>query len=578
VEALETIELLSWASVPPAAIAPPANSPPSIYLNGVTLSAAGGASGSGINIQGEIDYYQFTATRSGTYVFAAVSPGHALNTVIAVYDSSGHRVASNDNVAPGDTNSETSVTLTAGKRYSFGVTNELSNATHGRYNWSIAGPALAGFQSAIESRAHALGLGFTGARVSGLEAVADGYRIRYANGDVFDSAATGVRSDHGAIRDEYNAIASETDVNGKVVQNVLGMPTSDEKDVPGVPGARMNTFEGGAIYWSPATGPHVVYGATAAKFNALGGAAGFGLPTSDEASLGGDPPNVRVTNFRNAAGIYASSIYLSPAAGVHAVHGAIGAEYTAGLLGQTGGNGVSVRKTLGAPTSDEMNVPGAPGARMNTFQGGAIYWSPATGAHVVYSGIGGLYNSLGGAASFLGLPTSDEQGPSSSRYTFFQHGKIVWTPQGGAKAVQAVSQMSFGTGGFNFGSGITDVPVQGSAHLDLFADGTYHFTGHLHDSGILSYRDSLAIGIKGSSGVLYVFVHQGHMAGPLEPGSSSDNWDYTGNSPQLAALWTDIEGGQFYWGAHVNSGLDQLIIELVDVALVVLPVNTIVSI
>ena len=254
---------MSWASVPPALIAPPVNSPPSSYLNGETLSAAGGASGAGININGEIDYYQFTATRSGTDVFTAVSPGHTLNTVIAVYDSSGHRLASNDNVAPGDTNSETSVTLTAGKRYSFGVTNELSNSTHGRYNWSIAGPALAGFQSAIESRARALGLGFTGTGVSGLEAVADGYRIRYANGDVFDSAATGVRSDHGAIRDEYNAIASETDVNRKGRPEPAGdAHQRDEKDVPGVPAAPDRTrSEGGAIYWSAATGPHVaVYG------------------------------------------------------------------------------------------------------------------------------------------------------------------------------------------------------------------------------------------------------------------------------------------------------------------------------
>ena len=355
------------------------------------------------------------------------------------------------------------------------------------------------------------------------------------------------------------------------------MPTSDEKDVPGVPGARMNTFEGGAIYWSAATGPHVVYGATAARFNALGGAAGFGLPTSDEANMG-DPPGVRFTNFRNAAGIYVSSIYLSPATGAHAVVGAIGAEYTAGLLGQTGGNGVSVRKTLGAPTSDEMNVPGVPGARMNTFQGGAIYWSPATGAHVVYGGIGTLYNSLGGASSSLGLPTSDEQGPSSSRYTFFQHGKILWTPQGGAKAVQAVSQMSFNPGGFNFGNGITDVRVAGTAHIDLFADGTYHFVGHLHNSGIPSYNDSFAIGIKSTSGVLYVFTHTGHMAGLLASGSSSDNWDVTGHSTRLAAAWTDVEGGQFYWRAHVDSDLNGLIIELGTLAGVVLPIDTVVLI
>ena len=73
---------------------------------------------------------------------------------------------------------------------------------------------------------------------------------------------------------------------------------------------------------------------------------------------------------------------------------------------------------------------------MNTFQGGTIYWSPATGAHVVYGAIGGLYNSLGGPTSFLGLPISDELGIPGGRVSYFQNGrKIVWTPQGGAYAV-----------------------------------------------------------------------------------------------------------------------------------------------
>ena len=154
VEALETIELLSWASVPPALIAPPANSPPSSYLNGETLSAAGGASGAGININGEIDYYQFTATRSGTYVFDAVSPGHAMDTVIAVYDSSGNRLACNDDVARGDTNSKTSVTLTAGKRYSFQGSQNGTLQLHPRPVQLVdrRPGVLAGFQSAIESR------------------------------------------------------------------------------------------------------------------------------------------------------------------------------------------------------------------------------------------------------------------------------------------------------------------------------------------------------------------------------------------------------------------------------------------
>ena len=102
--------------------------------------------------------------------------------------------------------------------------------------------------------------------------------------------------------------------------------------------------------------------------------------------------------------------------------------------------------------------------------------------------------------------------------------------------------------------------------------------GHLHNSGIPSYNDSFAIGIKSTSGVLYVFTHTGHMAGFLTGGSRDDNWDVTGQSTRLAAAWTDVEGGQFYWRVHVDADLNGLIIELGTLAGVVLPIDTVVLI
>jgi hypothetical protein len=93
-----------------------------------------------------------------------------------------------------------------------------------------------------------------------------------------------------------------------------------------------------------------------------------------------------------------------------------------------------VQKDLGAPTSDEMNVPGVAG-RMNTFQGGTIYWSAGTGAHVVYGSTAAQYANLHGPTGSLGLPTGDEQAIIGGRFACFQNGDIGWTPQGGAYAV-----------------------------------------------------------------------------------------------------------------------------------------------
>jgi hypothetical protein len=69
-----------------------------------------------------------------------------------------------------------------------------------------------------------------------------------------------------AISVEYAHTAHETDAYGGNVQKDLGAATSGEINVPGVPGALMETFQGGAIYWSSSTGAHVVYGAIEAEY------------------------------------------------------------------------------------------------------------------------------------------------------------------------------------------------------------------------------------------------------------------------------------------------------------------------
>ena len=85
---------------------------------------------------------------------------------------------------------------------------------------------------------------------------------------------------------------------------------------------------------------------------------------------------------------------------------------------------------LGFPTTDEVYVAG--GAR-NTFTGGSVLWSGRTGAHVVIGGILAKYDSIGGPASDLGFPTSDEFAvPGGARSNFERTHYILWTPSTGA--------------------------------------------------------------------------------------------------------------------------------------------------
>jgi uncharacterized protein with LGFP repeats len=233
---------------------------------------------------------------------------------------------------------------------------------------------------------------------------------------------------YGAIGAEYAATAHEVGGNGEIVQSILGAPTSDEINVPGRIGAREETFQGGVIYWSPATGAHVLYGAIGAKYQSTGGPLANGLPITDEANAA-HVAGERVSFFQGDR-----AIYWTATTGAHVVYGAIEDKYLR-LDNERDFFGRDVKTLLGAPTSDEMPVPGVAGALMVTFQGGTIYWSQATGAHVVYGAIGEKYASIGGPSSILGLPTSDEQQFGNGRISHFQHGEIIWTPTGGARVI-----------------------------------------------------------------------------------------------------------------------------------------------
>jgi uncharacterized protein with LGFP repeats len=251
----------------------------------------------------------------------------------------------------------------------------------------------------------------------------------FEHGAIFWSSATGAHEIHGAIETEFFATANERGGNGEVVQSILCLPTSDEMNTPGGAG-RMNTFEGGNIYWGGGGGAHAVYGGILAKYLSAGGPASYGLPNSEEQDVPA-VPGERVSHFQGGR-----AIYWSAATGAHLVYGAIGTEYAKTAF-EHDAYGLNLQWVLGAPTSDEMRAPGGVG-RMNHFEHGNIYWGGGGGAHAVYGGILGKYLSIGGPHSFLGLPTSEEQDVPAvpgERVSHFQGGAIYWSEATGAHLV-----------------------------------------------------------------------------------------------------------------------------------------------
>ncbi|WP_369333702.1 LGFP repeat-containing protein, partial [Modestobacter altitudinis] len=145
---------------------------------------------------------------------------------------------------------------------------------------------------------------------------------------------------------------------------------------------------------------------------------GYGVPTTNELAT----PD-RVGRYNHFSG--GASIYWTPTTGAHAVQGRI-RDLWAQLGWETG--------SLGYPTSDEKATADGEG-RQNTFSNGAVVWAPAGGAHAVVGSIYKRYAELGGVASKLGYPTSNEVAATGGRASTFQHGKITWNATTGKTTV-----------------------------------------------------------------------------------------------------------------------------------------------
>ena len=155
--------------------------------------------------------------------------------------------------------------------------------------------------------------------------------------------------------------------------------------------------------------PNMTVGAIDAKYRALGGCNSFlGAALTEERKT---PDNVgRYNHFQGG------SIYWTPDTGAFEIHGAIRDKWAA--LGWE-------RSFLAYPITDETRTPDGVG-RFSHFQGGSIYWTPSTGAHVVYGKIRDKWEELGWERGALGYPTSDEYAVSGGRRSDFQRGKITW--------------------------------------------------------------------------------------------------------------------------------------------------------
>ncbi|MEV4344778.1 hypothetical protein AB0J83_09905 [Actinoplanes sp. NPDC049596] len=148
-------------------------------------------------------------------------------------------------------------------------------------------------------------------------------------------------------------------------------------------------YDHGVVYWSPATGAQPMWWGIAEYHERQGGTAGrLGFPLTAEITAV-EPPNV-VQRFQDKQDygsevvqklglLHGASVYWSPASGWHSTWGGVGEHYE--LLG-------GPENRLGFPVEDE--TPAGPSPQGTTgwqqrFQGGLILWTEETGGIAVFS-------------------------------------------------------------------------------------------------------------------------------------------------------------------------------------------------
>ncbi|MGI8758118.1 MAG: lytic murein transglycosylase [Acidimicrobiales bacterium] len=219
----------------------------------------------------------------------------------------------------------------------------------------------------------------------------------------------GAHEINGDIRAKWAALGWE--------RSALGYPVSSVATTPDGAG-RYNHFQGGSIYWSPATGAQQISGAIRDRWSALGWERSvMGYPLTDEQAT---PDGAgRYNHFQGG------SIFWSPATGAQEINGDIRAKWAA--LGWE-------RSALGYPSSG-VGTTADGVARYSRFTGGSIYWSPATGAHELQGPIEQRYRQEGGSQSAIGLPVNGIIAVPAGLRSDFAGGVIAWDRATGETSV-----------------------------------------------------------------------------------------------------------------------------------------------
>ncbi|GAA1886399.1 hypothetical protein GCM10009814_15420 [Lapillicoccus jejuensis] len=227
--------------------------------------------------------------------------------------------------------------------------------------------------------------------------VGAGQYQQYANGRIWWSAATGAWETLGTTAARYLALGGAA--------GTLGFPRSAAQPIAG---GTWQWFTGGTIWASAATGAWETTGATNARYLAISGPWALGFPKSSVQPIAGG-------TWQWFTG---GNIWASATTGAWETKGTTNARYLA----------LSGPWALGFPRSAAQPIAGG---TWQWFTGGNIWASAATGAWETTGATNARYLALSGPWK-LGFPTRANAVIAAGRWQWFSAGVIWWSPATGA--------------------------------------------------------------------------------------------------------------------------------------------------